>query len=136
MDQNESAAYIKSLEAQLELRTRQLKQAVASHEQTMNLVREAVPALRKVGDDPAARKLVEMFGNNLPMDANVESIHALMAEINAGKPIPEVSARDIRQIWDATRQMNAEGRPPRPDVAIGLSVFGAYGVSCAAEPAR
>jgi len=137
MDQEESAAYTKTLEAQLELRTRQLKQAVASHVELVNLVREAVPALRTVDDDPAAQKLLGMFGNDLDMEkiqATVEPINTLMAKINAGEQIPPVSANDIRQIWGATHQMNAD-RPPRPDVAIGLSVFAAYGVSCAAEPA-
>lgn len=138
MDPRESQAYRKLLEAQLKLRTEQLRQAVAAYEALMNLVREAVPALRKVDNDPAVKKLVERFNNNSVMEktpANGEATEALMAQINAGAPIPAVPATDVKQIWHATCRMNAD-RPLQPGVAIGLSAFAAYGVECAAEPAR
>lgn len=80
-------------------------------------------------------RFIANFDTPEKCEANSESVHALMEQINAGAPIPTVSANDIRQIWDATRQMNAD-RPPRPGFAIGLSVFAGYGVGCAAEPAR
>lgn len=66
---------------------------------------------------------------------NSESVHALAEQINAGAPIPPVSANDVKQIWHAMREMNAE-RPPRSGFAIGLSVYAGYGVDCAAEPTR
>jgi len=138
MDPRESEAYRKLLEAQLKLRTEQLGQAVAKYEALMNLVREAVPALRKVDNDPAVSKLVERFDNNSAIEktpANLEATEALMAQINAGAPIPAVPAIDVKQIWHAIGLMNA-ARPLEPGVAIGLSAFAAYGVECAAEPAR
>lgn len=138
MDPAEQEYYIKDLEARVESLIAQLRAAVAHSEKLTHDVIDAVPALRKVSDDPAAQKLIEMFGNNLAAEeiqAKLEPVDALMAKINAGAPIPPVSAIDIRQIWDATRQMNRD-RPPRPGFAIGLDVYAAYGVDCAAEPAR
>lgn len=80
-------------------------------------------------------RCIANFDTPAKCEANSESVRALMEQIDAGAPIPPVSANDISQIWDATRQMNAD-RPPRPSFAIGLSVFAGYGVGCAAEPAR
>lgn len=81
-------------------------------------------------------RFIANFDTPEKCQANSESVHALAEQINAGAPIPPVSANDIRQIWDAMRKMNAEDRPPRPGFAIGLSVYAGYGVDCAAEPTR
>jgi hypothetical protein len=138
MDPAEREYYIKDLEARVESLIAQLRAAVAQTEKLTHDVIDAVPALRKVSDDPAAQKLIGMFGNNMAVGeihAKLEPMHSLIAEVNRGASIPQVSTADVKQIWDATRQMNAD-RPPRPGFAIGLSVFLAYGVSCAAEPER
>ena len=63
----------------------------------------------------------------------IEKIHAQTKLFNDGAPIPPVSASDMKQMWDATRRMNAD-IPPRPNVAIGLAVFAAYGVDAAFSP--
>jgi|SRR6266536_3651297 len=60
----------------------------------------------------------------------IEKIHAQTKLFNDGAPIPPVSASDMKQMWDATRRMNAD-IPPRPNVATGLAVFAAYGVDAA-----
>ena len=62
----------------------------------------------------------------------MDPFHSVMEQFNSGAPIPPVSASDIKQMWDATHRMNAE-RPPRPNVAIGLGVYAAYGVEAAAS---
>ena len=138
-EQAERDYYIKSLETRVETLIAQLRAAVSQTEKLTHDVIDAVPALRKVSDDPAAQKLIKMFGDNLSTEeiqAKLEPMHRLTAEINAGALIPQASAADVKQIWRAIQQMNAEVRPPRPDVAIGLTVFEAYGVVCAAEPTR
>jgi hypothetical protein len=138
-EQAERDYYVKNLEARVESLIAQSRAAVAQTERLTHDVIDAVPALRKVSDDPAAQKLINMFGDNQAAEeiqAKLEPMHSLMAQINAGAPIPQVSAVDVKQIWHAIRQMSAAGRPPRPDVAIGLSIFEAYGVVCAAEPTR
>jgi hypothetical protein len=53
---------MKSLEEQLELRTRQLKQSVATLEDWLKLVGESASALQKVSADPAVRKILMRIG--------------------------------------------------------------------------
>ncbi|HEX6802158.1 MAG TPA: hypothetical protein VF133_00630 [Terriglobales bacterium] len=137
-EQAERDYYIKNLEKRVGTLIAQLRAAVSQTEKLTHDVIDAVPALRKVSDDPAAQKLINMFGDNQAAEeiqAKLEPMHSLMAQINAGAPIPQVSATDVKQLWDASRRMSAD-RPPRPGFAVGLSVYAGYGVDCAAEHAR
>lgn len=130
----EQEQYQNNLETLVKARTEQLREALSRYENLSRLVQDAAPALRNV-DDPAVKKLIEKFGDCQIIQANVDPIHALVEQLNAGAPIPPVSATDIKQIWVATRQMNSD-RPPLPGFAVGLSVFAGYGVACAGEPTR
>ncbi len=63
--------------------------------------------------------------------ARSEVLQAVIKQFNDGAPIAPVSASDIKQLWDATRRMNAD-MPPSAEVrAIGLSVYAAYGFEAA-----
>jgi hypothetical protein len=55
---------------------------------------------------------------------------AVAETFNSGAPIPPVNAFDIRQMWDASRRMNAE-MSLDPNHAVGLGVYAAYGVEAA-----
>jgi hypothetical protein len=70
---------------------------------------------------------VKQFAENPEVS---EKIHAQAKLSNDGAPIPPVSASDMKQMWDATRRMNAD-MPPRPNGATGVAVFAAYGVDAA-----
>jgi hypothetical protein len=80
-------------------------------------------------------KFMLNFNSPEKLQANAESVRALVERFNSGAPIPPVSASDIKQLWDASRRMNAD-MPPRSDVAIGLGVYLAYGVEAAVDPER
>ena len=62
--------------------------------------------------------------------AVAEKFDAAAKQFNSGGPIPQVSAFDMKQMWDATRRMKAE-IPPGRKVAFGLGTYAAYGVEAA-----
>jgi hypothetical protein len=62
--------------------------------------------------------------------SQIESLHTMVEQFDVGGPIPPASAYDLKQFWDVSRRVNAD-IPPRPNVAIGLSVFAAYGFEAA-----
>lgn len=69
------------------------------------------------------------------MLADAEASRLASEAFNRGEPVPSVSADDMRQLWDATGRLHRD-HPPREDTAIGMSIFVAYGVTFADEPAR
>src|SRR5579864_8397460 len=85
--------------------------------------------------DRSVDKFVSNLGDPEKLQANTDPALALVDQINKGAPIPPVSASDIKQLWEASRLMNAD-MPPRPGVAIGLGVYAAYGVDAAADAER
>jgi hypothetical protein len=62
-----------------------------------------------------------------------ERVHAIVKQLDDGAPIPPVNVRDMKQVWEATRRMNAD-MPPNPNRQIGLGAYVAYGVEAAAGP--
>ncbi len=60
------------------------------------------------------------------MEMNPEQLEQQRKQLEDGAPIPPVDASDIQQMWDAARRM-----PSKPNVAMGLGAYAAYGVEAA-----
>ncbi len=69
----------------------------------------------------------EQQTNDTPIRGTGE-VKSLVDKFNSGAPIPPVSAADIKQMLDVTRRIKQMWDAPRPNVAIGLAVYTAYGV--------
>src|SRR5438105_4155294 len=83
---------------------------------------------------PAIDRIVSSIDTEEKARAISEVLQAMNKQLNDGAPIAPVSAADVKQLWDATRRMNAD-MPPSSDVrGIGLSVYAAYGVEAASGP--
>ena len=50
----------------------------------------------------------------------------LMEQFDSGAPIPTANLSDMKQMWDASRRMQ-----PKPNSAMGLVGYAAYGVDAA-----
>jgi hypothetical protein len=87
---------------------------------------------KKTGD-PIMDKFLSNFDTPERAMARAEAMDAAAAQFNSGAPIPPVKASDLKQLWEATRRMNAD-MPPRPGVAVGLAVYAAYGFEAACAP--
>jgi hypothetical protein len=84
---------------------------------------------------PAVDNFVSAFDSEEKARAQVESLQTMIKQFNDGAPIPPASAYDLRQFWDVSRRVKAD-MPPRPDVAVGLGVFAAYGFEAASAGPR
>lgn len=81
--------------------------------------------------NPTIDKLISNIHAPEKAMSRCEALRAVTEQINSAAPIPPVRASDLKQLWDATRRMNAD-MPPRPGVAVGLAVYAAYGFEAAA----
>lgn len=82
--------------------------------------------------NPTLDRFNSNFDTPEKMTANAEAARATFERFNRGDPIPSVPPSDLRQLWEATRRLNAE-HPPQSDGAVGLSVYAALGVEAACE---
>ena len=73
---------------------------------------------------------VSAFDSEEKARAQVESLQTMAKQFNDGAPISPVSTSDLKQLWEVSRRINAD-MPPRPDVAMGLGIFAAYGFEAA-----
>jgi hypothetical protein len=82
--------------------------------------------------NPTLDEFLSNIGTPEKAMARAEAMDAAAAQFNSGAPIPPVRASDLKQLWEATRRMNAD-MPPKPSGgAVGLSLFAAYGFKAAA----
>jgi hypothetical protein len=82
-------------------------------------------------------ELIQKFNSNFDsqekMEAHDKRVRAIFKQFTDGAPIPPVNVRDLKQVWEATRRMNAD-MPPNPNRQVGLGAYVAYGVEAAAGP--
>jgi len=82
-------------------------------------------------------ELIQKFNSNFDtqekMEARDKRVQAIVKQLNDGSPIPPVNVRDLKQVLEATRRMNAD-MPPDPNRRFGLGAYAAYGVEAAAGP--
>ena len=79
---------------------------------------------------PAVDNFASLSGSE--GQSQIESLHTMVEQFDDGGPIPPASAYDLKQFWDVSRRVHAD-IPPRPNVAIGLCVFAAYGFEAASS---
>ncbi len=79
----------------------------------------------------AINKLVSAIDTEEKAMARSEVLQSMIEQFNDGALIAPVSASDVKQLWDATRRMNADMPPSSNERAIGLSVYAAYGFEAA-----
>ena len=89
--------------------------------------------LQKTGIQ-ALDKLMSNINDHDRWQAQLEKVDEIGKQLDEGAPIPAADPRDVKQLWEATRRMDAEMPRRGPKHAVGLAVIAGYGVEAAASP--